>query len=169
MAQRLVKRDAGGFYIRILLTGQPTAVLKYPYHNTIVRLFPERTYADTKDQLHNISYRQIPDVAVEIQQSKSPPRLYLFDPKYKLNGELLEGESPDGRPKKMDIDKMHAYRDAIRDQEDRRVVRHAAILYPGPSISYGEGIEALHAYPGSVKILEERLQELFQQALTELT
>jgi hypothetical protein len=107
--------------------------------------------------------------AVEIQQPKSPPRLYLFDPKYKLKGELLEGESPDGRPKKVDIDKMHAYRDAIRDQEDVRAVRHAAILYPGPSISYAEGIEALHAYPGSITILEERLKELFQQALTELT
>ncbi len=167
--QRLVKRDAGGFYVRVLPAGQPTAVLKHPAHDTTVRLFPERTYAGTKDWLHSISYRQIPDVAVEVQQPKNPPRLYLFDPKYKLEGELLEGEGRDGRPKKVDIDKMHAYRDAIRDQEDGRVVQHAAILYPGPTVFYAEGIEALHAYPGSIKILEELLRKLFQQALKELT
>jgi hypothetical protein len=36
----------------------------------------------------------------------------------------------EGKPKKVDIDKMHAYRDAIRDADDYRVVRFAGILYP---------------------------------------
>jgi hypothetical protein len=51
------------------------------------------------------------------------------------------------KPKKVDIDKMHAYRDAIVNTEDKRVVTSAAVLYPGPTIRYGEGIEALQALP----------------------
>jgi len=69
----------------------------------------------------------------------------------------------------VDIDKMLAYRDAIRDKEYRRIVQHAAILYSGPRIPYAEGIEALRAYPGSMEIVEERLEILFQQALKALT
>lgn len=72
----------------------------------------------------------------------------MFDPKYKLEGEVIEGIAPDGKPKKVDIDKMHAYRDAIRDEQGRRVVDYAAILFPGPEVRYDDGLEALSAVPG---------------------
>ena len=78
---------------------------------------------------------------------------------------LVEGKSADGKPKKTDIDKMHAYRDAIRGEDGIRVVRYAAILYPGPEVSYSEGLEALRAYPGAEQDLERRIRSLLQCAL----
>jgi hypothetical protein len=176
--QRLVGRDAGGFYVRVLPDGRPVVHLLHPEHKTIVNLIPERTYRGKGGRgsgLHSISYAQRPDVAVEVHSSHERPRIYLFDPKYKLEGEYdpkyklegeyIEGESSDGRPKKVDIDKMHAYRDAIRDKEGRRLVRFAAILYPGPETHYAKGLEALPAYPGSEKPLERRIEELLREAL----
>ena len=64
---------------------------------------------------------------------------------------------------------MHAYRDAIRDEEGRRAVRHAAILYPGPNTRYTGSLENLHAYPGSEKPLRKRLTELLREALKCMT
>jgi predicted component of viral defense system (DUF524 family) len=48
-------------------------------------------------------------------------------------------------PKKIDIDKMHAYRDAIRDLGDQPVVDSAAIVYPGP---LANTVEASRHFPG---------------------
>jgi hypothetical protein len=104
-------------------------------------------------------------VAVEVRLPHIPARVYLLDPKYKLEGEFLEGESSDGKPRKVDIDKMHAYRDAIRDEKGRRIVRYAAILYPGPGIAYAGGLEGLTAYPGLDQALERRIRELLGEAL----
>jgi hypothetical protein len=99
-------------------------------------------------------------VAVEVQRRHGQRHVYLFDPKYKLEGELREGESTDGRSKKVDIDKMHAYRDAIRDQSYTRVVRYATSLYPGPERHYAEGLEAMSGYPGLEEPLEEKIGAL---------
>jgi hypothetical protein len=60
--------------------------------------------------------------------SAEPPALR---PKYKLQSEEA-GEPGDGKPKKIDIDTMHAYRDAIRTLTEQRVVSYAAILYRDP-------------------------------------
>jgi hypothetical protein len=49
---------------------------------------------------------------------------------------------------------MHAYRDAIRDSNDARVVEYAAILYPGPEFRLHDDIEALSALPGSTALRE---------------
>ncbi len=49
----------------------------------------------------------------------------------------------------------------FEDSKLRQVVQYAAILYPGPSWSYGNGIEALQALPGSEVLLEERLRAIF--------
>jgi hypothetical protein len=111
-----------------------------------------------------MSFNQIPDITVEVQHPTTPPRLYLFDPKYKLQSED-GGEPGDGRPEKIDIDTMHTYRDAIRDLTGERVVEYAAILYPGPESRYGDGIEALSARPVDTASLEERLQKVLTAAL----
>jgi hypothetical protein len=65
----------------------------------------------------------------------------------------------------VNIDKMHAYRDAIRDQTGTRVVRYAATRYPGAEKHYAEGLEALSAYPGLEKSLEEKIEVLMREAL----
>jgi len=113
---------------------------------TQVRLIPERTYG-TSGALRSISYAERPDVAVEVVPVGEPAPVYFFDPKDKLDGEPVHGDGSDGKPRKGDIDKMHAYRDAIRDASGGRVVRSAAILYPGPAVRYAAGIEALPTCP----------------------
>jgi predicted component of viral defense system (DUF524 family) len=72
----------------------------------------------------------------------------------------------DGRPKKVDVDKMHAYRDAIRDVDDRRVVDYAAILYLGSSsVTFGAGLEAISAIPGNDEPFRAQLATAIEQAL----
>jgi PD-(D/E)XK nuclease superfamily len=85
-------------------------------------------------------------------------------------GVLLDsnvGDVPDllSRPKKDDIDKMHAYRDAIRDRSSNRVVAFASILYPGPTVNYGNGIAALKALPGEDNHLGSSIGEIISTAL----
>lgn len=164
--QQFARKDAQGIYLRLLPDGKPLVILEHPTNQTIVKIIPERRYArfqiGSKDKFYSLSFEQRPDIAVEIQTSKGPSRIYLFDPKYKLSNRYGEEE---GIPKKEDIDKMHAYRDAIRDREQQRVVQYAAILYPGPDQFYGDGIEALQAYPGMETSLQERLQSILVTAL----
>ncbi len=113
--QRLVGRDATGAYVRALPDGEPAVVLVHPEQGTRVLLIPERKYGK-RGKLRNISYEQRPDVAAEIHPAQGAPRVLVFDPKYQLEGEVSEGLAPDSKPKKADIDMMHAYRDAIRDE-----------------------------------------------------
>ena len=115
--------------------------------------------------MRSISFEQRPDVAVEVRPPGSPARVYLFDPKYKLDGEAAEGEGGEGRPTKVDVDKMHAYRDAIRGEALDRAVRYAAVLYPGPEVRYADGIEALTAVPGADGGLGQRLRAVLRDAL----
>jgi hypothetical protein len=61
---------------------------------------------------------------------------------------------------------MHAYRDAIRGDDNRRAVHYAVTLYPGPETRYGDRIEALSARPLEPAQLDERLQTVLTAALT---
>jgi hypothetical protein len=62
---------------------------------------------------------------------------------------------------------MHAYRDAIHDFDGVRVVRYAAILYPGTGVEYGEHVEAISARPDEPHSLRARLRAVLARALTE--
>jgi predicted component of viral defense system (DUF524 family) len=157
--QCLVGRDKTGIYVRVLPNGQPAVVLTHPQHKTRVKLIPQRSYWNKHDELHSATGRkQIPDVAVEVELSDGSQRVYLFDPKYKLDHK--------GEPAKEDTDKMQVYREDIRDHEGRRVVRYAAILYPGSFKSYPKaGIDALQAYPGREAELQKHLRRVFTKAL----
>jgi hypothetical protein len=161
--QRLASRDATGLYVRILPDGKPAVILHHPDRHITVQVIPQRSYG-RRGALHSISYTQIPDLAIEISRPDKPATVYLFDPKYKLDGESVQGEIG-GRPTKVDIDTMHAYRDAIRDGSDTRVVRYAAILYPGPLEQFGNGIEALPAYPTAEYTLRKTLRLRLMEAL----
>lgn len=163
--QNLIGRDGQGVYVRVLPGGTSAVTLTNRSTGWNIRVVPEQTFGDS-GQLKSISYPQRPDVTVNVTSPDGSTRLYLFDPKYKLDGELIEGESLDGKPRKVDIDKMHAYRDAIRDQMMGRVVISATTLYPGPSVLYAEGIEALSAYPGSDRAMHARLRTVLALAIT---
>jgi len=164
--QRLAKHIDGGIYLKVLAGGQPAIDMRTP--DTTVTLTPQCSYGTATDnRLRSISYTQIPDVTIEIRRRGEQPVLVLFDPKYKLQSEE-SGEPGDGRPKKIDIDTMHAYRDAIRTVDDKRVVSYAAILYPGPEVRYGDGIEALPARPLEPNTLGARLREVLTRELSDL-
>jgi predicted component of viral defense system (DUF524 family) len=161
--QRLARHIDHGVYVNVLPDGQPAVDLRHPTTSVRVRLIPQRTYATDSRRLHSISFSQIPDVTIEVRSPGEQPQLYLFDPKYKLQSENTE--YLDGRPKKIDIDTMHAYRDAIRDVAGERVVRYAAILYPGSHRNYGDRIEALPARPDDPNALVRRLRDVLTVAL----
>lgn len=165
--QTLVGREPGGVFVRLLPDGLTAVTLEHPRHGTRAELVIERSYARAGG-LRSVSYSQRPDVTLEVHPPARAPRLYLFDPKYKLIAEDTDPERSDGKPKKEDIDKMHAYRDAIRDASGERVVEYAAIMYPGSETkTYGRGLEALSSLPGSVGVLETRLCKLLFEALVE--
>lgn len=167
----LMRRDGGGLCFRILPDGEPALVLMNSQSGVVVKLVPERTYKKA-GALQSISFQQRPDIALEIESPNAETRILLFDPKYKLRSEeshipsdeSVECTSP-GLPKKVDIGKMHAYRDAIRDSNLRRAVSYAAILYPGSEVRYADDIEALRAYPSESEKLRSRLHEIIAQAL----
>lgn len=162
----LLQRDHTGFFVRVLPDGRPAVVLTHPTTGAVVLLTPERTFGKG-GAIHSISFEQRPDITVEVQRPGSPPRLYLFDPKYKLDSEsaATEGAEPTGQPKKVDIDKMHAYRDAIRGDGGARVVRYAVILYPGAEKHFGDGIVAVSTIPDQVRLLQVALRNILHSAL----
>ena len=95
------------------------------------------------------------------------PRLFVFDPKYKLDSEGQEDEEGlTGSPNKSDIDKMHAYRDAIREEGGERVVEYAALLYPGRTQHFGDDVAALQAVAGRETELQVELDSVLSGALT---
>jgi hypothetical protein len=162
--QRLAGRDSSGVFLHVLRDGRAALVLRRDSDSTTVELFPQRTYGRT-GPLRTISFPQKPDVAVEI--SRGDERwVVIFDPKYKLQTEEAGDLEINGRPKKEDIDKMHAYRDAIRTEAGARVVEYAAILYPGPLVSFSQTLEALPAYPGVATALDPRLEDVLRTALS---
>ena len=163
--ERLLYRDSGGVFVQVLRDGRPALVLRHDTADRTIRVTPQRRYRAGTLGLHSASYEQKPDVAIEIEDNDRSTQVLIFDPKYKLDSEEIEGEIRDARPKKVDIDKMHAYRDAIR-QNDERMVTFAAVLYPGPlALPFGSGVEAISAVPGSAEALDERLEELLTSKL----
>ncbi|HSU17509.1 nuclease domain-containing protein [Longimicrobium sp.] len=162
--QRLVQRTRDGLFVQALPGNQAAVTLLHEATGGEVKLIPERTYG-AGGELRSFTYRQIPDVAVELRVPGASPRVWLFDPKYKLDGEPLDAEGGT-KPLKVDIDKMHAYRDAIRTPEGNRVVRCAAILYPGPPVRYNGGIEAISAVPEHDASIRERLHAILSSALS---
>jgi predicted component of viral defense system (DUF524 family) len=167
--QRLAERDSDGVFLRLVPNGQPAVVLRHPTCGTEVRVIPQRSYA-ASGQMRSISFMHVPDVTVEVRAPGGAPHLYLFDPKYKLDSQQSDTFETVG-PTKEDIDKMHAYRDAIRGANDARVVKYAAILYPGPSVTFprldvGVGeVAALCADPERPELLSEMLRPVLSAAL----
>lgn len=156
--EQLIIRDGGGLKVCLLPKGKTEIVLIHPKNKIKVSLFYEKTYTKNSKQLKVTSYNKRPDVAIEIESPNNNPQVYIFDPKYKLNKNY-------DRPKTEDIDKMHTYRDAIRDEEGKFAVKYAAILYPGSHQSYSQELEALPANPKHPEKLEKQLDRILNIAL----
>ncbi|HEX8689252.1 MAG TPA: DUF2357 domain-containing protein [Solirubrobacterales bacterium] len=163
ISERLAVRAEGEIWIRLLRDGRPVAELAHAGSGARVRVTPQRRYPVGGDPLGSISFEQIPDVVVEVE-CDGDVAVYVFDPKYKLRGED-DGRST-SRPKKEDVDAMHAYRDAIRDPQGERVVQHAALLYPGQTRHYGQGLSALRAHPGAHEGLRREVRSVLEVAMS---
>lgn len=162
VTERLAVRVAGELWIRLLIDGEPVAELSHPESSRRVRIVPQRRYKVRQGDLRSISFEQIPDISIEFIRGEEIA-LYIFDPKYKLRGD--DGADPGSRPKKEDVDIMHAYRDAIRAANGERVVRHAALLYPGSSRRFGAGLAAIQAQPHAYEQLRREVYSVLGPAL----
>ncbi|MDA0181332.1 restriction endonuclease-like protein [Solirubrobacter phytolaccae] len=154
----LVSRRANEAWVHVLGNGRACVTLVRATDGTRLEVVPQRTYSRTTTPLRSLSFSQRPDVSIEMTTAAGRS-VWIFDPKYKL------ATSKRSMPKKEDIDTMHAYRDAIRDGDDERVVVSAAILYPGPSQEYGAGIAAIEARPLDGRALQTALGELLTVSL----
>lgn len=157
-AVRLVRRHDHEFLVDVLPGGNTAIVeLLHPNRQVTVRLFVQRVYTPQADDLHSVSFRQIPDIAIEISKPEGHD-IVILDAKYKLASERDGASAQKGRPAKADVDAMHAYTDAIRDGAGDRVVRYAAVLYPGRTVTFGEQIAALRARPSERDRLQTELR-----------
>lgn len=163
--QCLVRHAHNEMFVQVVPPGQTAIRLVHPDHGTVVTLSPERSYG-TSGPIRSISFLQVPDISIAVSQPGMPLRLLLLDPKYKLESDVGSSPEINGRPKKVDIDKMHAYRDAIRDIGGRHVVAAACTIYPGPSVHYASGIDALAGIPSQGRMLENAVKAQLEALLS---
>lgn len=168
--ERLAVPHPGTLLLQVLPDGQDILLFRHPLDGRTVKLTTERSFTPRGRSWPSISFTQRPDLVVELHRPGAPGELWVLDPKYKLDSEDLasgqEMDAPSGGPKKVDIDKMHAYRDAIRDPSGRGGVTLAAILYPGQDRAYGAHIHAISARPRYAQSLTVRLRHLFLDYLS---
>lgn len=146
--QRLVHHTRNEVFIRMIPAGKVALRLVQPENGSTISLTPEKAFTSTSSP-RSVSFMQVPDITIQIDRPSGDVELILIDPKYKLDSEIGANPTVDGRPKKTDIDKMHAYRDAIRDNVGRHLVTEACTIYPGPAVHYTDGLQALSGVPGS--------------------
>jgi predicted component of viral defense system (DUF524 family) len=172
--QDIVCKRSGELVVKCWPDNYPTLEMFHFGSKTAIRFITERVYGTNQRGLFSISFLQRPDIAIEITR-EGKTDIILFDPKYKLDsesiinvGNLVNEETmiAPGKPKKADIDKMHAYRDAIRNERGEIVVTFAAILYPGATVHYNDGLSAVQAYPGSRLTLIQTLREIIDPRIS---
>lgn len=143
-------------FVRVLPRGRMVLSLHRPDSQFSIQVWVERHFG-AEGPIHSISYAQRPDLVVLISHPNRPDQLWLWDAKYRLGEDLK-------RPAKADLDRMHAYRDALRSQQGEPLVEMACILYPGPSQIFAPGLMALQASP----LASEQLQMDLNRQLTGL-
>lgn len=172
--QRIARHINNSVFIKVLPDGEPALVMVHADDRREIRVIPQKSFGRTALPHRSISFAQRPDLTVQLSMPEGNAKLLVFDPKYKLRSESMAGsiaedddslEGEPGQPKKVDIDKMHAYRDAIRDERLRPVVSHAAILYPGATVQYEGGVAALSARPDDPRPLVDAVKEILRTAL----
>ena len=140
--QRVVRRAPGALFVEVVPSGRSLVELQHRETGERIVVTAQRSFG-ASGEYRSVSLSQRPDVTVEIRRQSGASEFVVFDPKYKL----VADDEGSGTPVKADVDKMHAYRDAIRGPGDSHVVRFAATLYPGQSIWYGQDLAALGAQP----------------------
>jgi len=88
-----------------------------------INLYFQRAFTPNSRPYCSYTHTQRPDITIEVINVDSS-RLLIFDPKYRYN--LQFGKDPESA-----VNKMHVYKDSIRDLEGNRVISKAYVLYPG--------------------------------------
>ena len=133
-----------------------------------IRCLYNMTYTTTSGRALTHDLR--PDIIIEIHDSNRERAIYAFDAKYRredYNGTWI--------PRREDIDKMHAYRDAIgqvTDTDFQRILKSAIVLFPAQvdpayqthafytSLSYGiGGLSLLPGDANTLSALKEYIKE----------
>ncbi len=128
-----------------------------------VRILYNPTY--TAREGRSITHDLRPDMVVEARGSDGRCQVYAFDAKYRREWQT-EGDGGFWTPAREDIDKMHAYRDAIGEVSPRgfeRTLQGAVVLFPSPPDaryhahrfykSLAHGIGGLPLLPGDSQTL----------------
>ena len=175
-SETLFRNEVDDFCIKLIPNGQEALVLIRDDDQARISLTPEANYGNI-GKYQSVSFSQVPDIAITIERSGFPPKIILFDPKYKLDSEEISDEdetSSDtdigsvevrGKPKKIDIDKMHTYRDSIRTASGEMVVEYAGILYPGDTQTFSDDVEAIRAIPGDDAELRQHVAKVFKSQI----
>ena len=175
---RLVRATPGQLWLRVLTDGAPAVSLEHSPTGRRATLYPQRTYSPgpRASGLRSISFAMKPDVSIEVTGPGDQIAVWIFDPKYKLvsatvpaptaDDDETDASPPPGLPKRLDLDAMHAYRDAIRAPDGAPVVRYAATLYPGRTKNYDDGLAAIRAYPTDEASLQAKVRQVLARALT---
>ena len=127
----------------------------------------ERQYAPARksptiETLYSISRGQQPDLSLLYFESRrhwlqqSPQKGLVFEVKFRQDNQ--------GRPRKVDLDRLHAYRDSVyvrsSSPSNRRLFVGGALLYPGYLERYEPGLEALTCLPEQELRLDYLLNHL---------
>ena len=140
--QRVVRRAPGALFVEVVPGGRSLVELRNGETGDRIIVTAQQSFG-ASGEYRSVSLTQKPDVTVDIRRRGGASEFIVFDPKYKL----VADDEGSGTPVKADVDKMHAYRDAIRGPGNTHVVRFSATIYPGQSIWYGEDVAALGAQP----------------------
>lgn len=156
-AQRLVRRLPEGPLVKLASSQDPVLTATHA-DGTGVRIHFQRSFVREGAPFASRGFEQRPDLVIETLRPDGIAELLILDPKYKV-----EERSGELAPKKEDIDKMHAYRDAIIHRAQGRVVRRAAILYPGPARDFDGVVWAVPAEPLTPEVFRRAIRQLVVQ------
>lgn len=135
--------------------GRPLLSLRQGHYR--LELIPEASYG-SQGEMISLSRRQRPDVSLVVSERGRAVKLLVFETKFRSEGQ---------QPLKQDLDKLHAYRDAIRLADGQPAVAAAILLYPGPFRSYPPLLDAWSLLPAApdAPALAERLHPLVLKCL----
>ena len=97
--ERLSRRRQAALFIEVLPPGEPLLRYRHDKSGTEATLTHERIFHLTGSP-RSVSFQQRPDIVLEVRVPDSAPRLFVFDPKYKLDSKDRDDEDgATGRPR----------------------------------------------------------------------
>lgn len=136
-------------------------ILSLNKHKQTLTLQNETSYHQHGEFI-SLSHAQRPDISLKLQSRGQSSQLMIFESKFRTK---------DQNATKEDIDKLHTYRDAIRNRKGQTIIKKAVLLYPGLSQIDTQELELWHMVPNELQEnhFERILRQWFQQDSQSLT